>query len=128
MKKILVIEDDQDIRESMIDWLKDLGYETVGATHGQDGLDLLQGNEPLPQLIIVDLMMPVLDGAGFRRAQLADPRIAGIPVIMMSADGRLHQKLHGVECDAYLNKPLQVDEFLGAIDQQLGKVGAKDSA
>ena len=83
--KILVIEDDTDIREALVFLLESEGYEVAAAENGKAALDLLsQGRNP--ELILVDLFMPVMDGLTFRKKQLGRPEIAKIPVILMSAD------------------------------------------
>ena len=82
---ILVIEDQADSREALAELLQREGYSVATATNGQEGLDLARTSRPA--LILLDLHMPIMDGPGFCRAQASDPLIAGIPVLVVSADG-----------------------------------------
>ena len=113
---VLVVEDDVDVRESLMLVLESEGYRTVGAANGREALDVLSGDEPVC-LILLDLMMPVMDGWEFRAAQRRDPTIAGIPVIAGSAavlTADLGARLHAA---AYVRKPVPFDELLGLVAQ-----------
>lgn len=112
--RILVVDDDADIRESLIDIIQDRGYEAVGAVHGRDALDRLHADEQRPCVILLDLMMPVMDGWQFRAAQRADPELAGIPVVVISAY-RHRPSVTELDAAEYLNKPVQVDSLLDVI-------------
>jgi two-component system, chemotaxis family, chemotaxis protein CheY len=86
-RSVLVVEDNADIREAVIAYLEDWGLEARGAVHGRQALDLL-GSAPddqLPGVVVLDLMMPVMDGATFIESIRADPRLAKIPVVVISA-------------------------------------------
>jgi CheY-like chemotaxis protein len=109
---VMVVDDDDDIRETLAGLLEDEGYEVVAHPTGRDAFDaLLQGLRP--RVILLDLMMPVMDGAEFRRAQLADPALAGIPVILITAAGL--EPIKRSEYSEVLRKPLKVDRVLSAI-------------
>src|SRR5690242_10127431 len=84
-RPIMVVEDDEEIRETLVDLLHDHGYEAIGARDGRDALDTLAHAKELPCLIVLDLMMPVMDGKAFREAQLQDPSLSKIPVLVISA-------------------------------------------
>jgi len=113
-KRVLVVEDDLDIRESISELLTDVGYHVVSAGNGSEALELLKKGER-PHLILLDLMMPVLDGFGFRQEQLKDSNWASIPVIVMSADGNVDTKQARIGAVSYIRKPLDIDRFLKAI-------------
>jgi CheY-like chemotaxis protein len=81
---VLVVEDDSDLREMMVQWLGMLGYRVRAAKHGAEAMDALRGGLR-PRVIILDLMMPVMDGWEFRREQLRDPRLRHIPVVITTA-------------------------------------------
>jgi CheY-like chemotaxis protein len=82
---VLVIDDDRDQRESIIETLIAAGLEATGASNGRRALEILKGPGSKPQLIVLDLLMPVMDGWEFRRQQLADPELASIPVLVTSS-------------------------------------------
>jgi CheY-like chemotaxis protein len=113
---VLVVEDDPDLR-SMMDQLLHLeGYIPVTTSNGRDALRLLKSGFPA-RAILLDLMMPVMDGWAFRREQRLDPEIAGIPVIVLTAavDAR-HDELAAA---AVFQKPLPFDRVLAALRQHI---------
>ncbi len=81
---VLVVEDDDDLREATAEILMHAGYRVATAPNGARALDCLRGGLR-PAVILLDLMMPVLSGRGFRAGQLADPAFADIPVVVVSA-------------------------------------------
>ena len=84
--RVLVVEDDDDIRSLLAELLEEEGYEVVSAADGRQGLD--RAHERPPDLILLDLMMPVMNGWEFREEQKRDPAIAGVPVVVVSAAAR----------------------------------------
>lgn len=114
LKKILIVEDDADIREVLVQVLEFEGYQVVSAENGREALDRLNIGEP-PGLILLDLMMPVMDGWRFRDAQLQDPKLAGIPVVVLSADGNLQQKASIIHAAGYLKKPVELETLLNTV-------------
>src|SRR6187549_1262395 len=89
---ILVVEDDTDIRESLVEVLEDEGFGVRAAADGRQALDVLRAERPLPDLILLDLMMPVMNGFQFREQQLSDAAFAGIPVVVVTADANARAK------------------------------------
>jgi CheY-like chemotaxis protein len=89
-RPILLVDDDLDIREALMDALEDQGFKVVTAINGLDALNLLRTMEVVPSVILLDLMMPVMDGYGFLDAQRRDPKLAPIPVAIITAG-------HGVD-------------------------------
>ena len=81
---VMVVEDDVDIRQALIEILEDHGFGTLAARDGADALNILSHATELPCVILLDLMMPVMDGATFRQVQRQDPRLASIPVVVLS--------------------------------------------
>ncbi len=113
MAPILVVEDDPDIRSGVAEVLREEGYEVATAADGRQALDWLRtGN--VPSLILLDLMMPVMDGWEFRSEQLRDPNAARIPVIVLSGAGDVRQHATSLAADGFLVKPLDVEELFGA--------------
>jgi CheY-like chemotaxis protein len=109
---ILIVEDDDTIRESLVDFLGENGYDAQGAVDGQDALTQLQRPGQLPCLIVLDMMMPVMDGEAFREKQLRDPKLATIPTVVMSAHYAGRSMAEAVDATAFMKKPLDLDEFL----------------
>jgi CheY-like chemotaxis protein len=112
---VLLVEDDLDIAEAILDVLMDEGYEVAHATNGLEALDLLR-SEPRPSVILLDLMMPEMDGPHFREAQLSDPRLSEIPVVVMSADRMIEEKAHQLGVSDFLTKPLQPQDLVSIVE------------
>jgi CheY-like chemotaxis protein len=112
---VLVVDDDLEIRETLRDILEDSGHAVACAGNGQEALDYLSAY-PRPRLILLDMMMPVLDGSGFRQRQLSDPAIADIPVIVMSASTHI-SKANGFLSQGYIQKPFKLDQLLEVVDR-----------
>jgi signal transduction histidine kinase len=110
----LIVEDDAAIREAIADVLRSDGYEASSCGHGREALEYLR-RAPHPDVIVLDLMMPVMDGWEFRIEQRKDPILATIPVIALSADGT--PKAAAVDADAYLKKPVSAATLLNTVDR-----------
>ena len=108
--QILVVDDDAGSRSALTLLLRDEGFAVMAVAGGREALEYLQGS-PLPELIVLDLMMPGMDGWDLRHAQKRDPRLAAIPVIAVSAAGKLP------DADAQFRKPLDFEKFLTAVRQ-----------
>jgi CheY-like chemotaxis protein len=117
--KVLLVEDDEDIRGSIGDVLREEGFEVVDATDGNDALRYLRSAADPPKVILLDLMMPVMDGWAFRAAQLADERLASIPVVILSAATDVGRHAAQLRVDAYLVKPLEVPALLDAVERHI---------
>jgi CheY-like chemotaxis protein len=108
------VEDDRDMREMMAQMLTLEGFDAGTAANGHDALHYLRQGD-LPELILLDLMMPVMDGWEFRRIQQEDPDLASLPVIVLSALDPTRAAEFG---DAvFLTKPLDFDRLLGLVRQ-----------
>lgn len=114
---ILVIEDDEDIREAVLDSLHDQGYSAEGAPGAARGLDLLRAAEIKPAVVLLDLMMPGMSGADFRAEQLRDPAIAGIPVVVLSADVNIEARCAELGAAGCLKKPFHLDALLAVAER-----------
>jgi len=108
---ILVVDDDPGQRAAVRFLLESAGYEVATASHGADALAQLRGGLR-PALILLDLAMPVMDGAQFRAIQSADPQLAGIPVIILSAQ---EENLIRVPANGYIHKGANADRLLAVI-------------
>ena len=114
MKTILLVEDDDDVREALADVLREAGYDVAWAADGAEAMRALRGGLR-PSAILLDLMMPVMDGFQFRAEQESDPALAPIPVIVVSADGRLDRDAAALHAAAMLAKPAEVDDLLATV-------------
>jgi CheY-like chemotaxis protein len=113
---VLVVEDDDDIRESIVDVLEAEGYAVEHAAHGADALELLRRHgAQLPCVILLDLMMPVMNGWEFRALQREDDRLASIPVVVLSGDARAADDAANLGCAAALSKPVSLDDLLALV-------------
>jgi CheY-like chemotaxis protein len=108
--RILVIDDDDGVREAMVSILQVMGYFVASAINGKEALDYLR-EAATPDLIISDLAMPVMDGRQFRREQVKDPRLAKVPVIVVSA---LSDQTD-IDANEIFIKPVDVDILLAAV-------------
>ena len=114
-KKILVIEDDDSIRESTKDLLELEGYDVEVARNGEEGIQMLRGSGALPHLILLDLMMPIKDGFQFRLEQKQDPMLTHIPVVIMTADGHAEEKTVKLGAADCLKKPADIEVILETV-------------
>lgn len=117
--KILVVEDEDSVRDSIAELLELDGYTVVAARHGQEALDALAGGAQ-PNLIVLDLMMPVLNGWEFREAQRSSPDIAGIPVLLLSGAGGLDAEAAALGAAAYIEKPFDPECLLRTVARHIG--------
>jgi CheY-like chemotaxis protein len=112
---ILVVDDDPDIRDSLREVLEDEGYEVSCVGNGREVLDFLRREgQPRPCVILLDLMMPVMDGWQFRREQKQDPSIAEIPLIVITATGKRPVL---IDADELVMKPLELSRLFDAIER-----------
>jgi CheY-like chemotaxis protein len=109
---VLIVEDDEDLREMMAQLLTLEGFHTATVANGREALEYLHESVK-PEVILLDLMMPVMDGWEFRRQQQADPALAPVPVIVLSALD--HGRASDLEADAFLKKPLDFDRLLSLV-------------
>src|SRR4029079_19550481 len=108
------VEDENPIRDVITEILEDEGYRVAGATNGLEALTYLRTHAHR-RLILLDLGMPVMTGWEFREHQQRDPKLAGIPVIVMSALPDLDRRAAALKAADCLNKPVNIDELLGTI-------------
>jgi CheY-like chemotaxis protein len=115
-RPILVVDDDLDIREILTETLGDLGFHVLAAANGRDALTLVDDLEVGPSVILLDLMMPVMDGYGFLEARAKDPKLASVPVAVVTAG-------HGIDDDRIgdaipvIHKPFEVSLLVDVLDR-----------
>ena len=115
--KILIIDDEADVRAFITAVLKKKGYETLTAVNGAEGLDLLRQEKPA--LITLDIMMPGRSGIDFYRAVRKDPELSATPIIVVSALASGGRDMSLLKPVAVFDKPIDPDEFVAAVEQAL---------
>ena len=119
LKSVLIIDDDEDIRETISQALELEGYTVLTAIHGQDGLKVLEGIavEDYPGMIILDLMMPVMDGSQFLEFVHTNKKdtFGKIPIVLASAKGNHGDHQHAKLASEVLRKPLDLDELYAVV-------------
>lgn len=112
-RRVLIIDDDTDLLMSIKDYFELEAYEVLLARNGKEALDLLASvdEKSLPDLIFLDHMMPVMDGTAFSRTRRSNAKIKDIPVILTTASTQLRHLMHEVDADAFLQKPLDIDQI-----------------
>lgn len=117
--RILVVEDDDAIRESLVELMTEEGFEVNSACNGSLGIAFLKQAQELPDLILLDLMMPVMDGFEFCSVKRGEPAWAHIPTMVMSADGHIVEKKSQTGAAAYIKKPLDIDDLIMNVNKTL---------
>ena len=111
---VLIVDDDDDIRETLEIILASRGFRSVSAGDGAEALALMQAG-PLPAVVLLDIMMPGMNGAQFRARQLEDPRLANVPLIVMSGDSKVDQKAAALGKVRCLKKPVDIADLIAAV-------------
>jgi CheY-like chemotaxis protein len=115
--RILVVDDDSEIRETMIEVLEEAGYEAVGAADGLEALAQLRAPEDRWCVVLLDLTMPNMDGRAFRAEQLQDPGISPIPVVIVSAVSDVAEAAAELKVAAHVTKPVPLAELVKLVDR-----------
>jgi CheY-like chemotaxis protein len=114
--RLLVVEDDADIRSALVEYLSCEGYEVAAAADGREGLARL-ADGPAPKAVLLDMHMPVLDGVSALREMRQNPAWAGIPVILASAD----PVAPAIRAERYLHKPFTLDQLMSMLEDILAE-------
>jgi CheY-like chemotaxis protein len=116
---VLIVDDDPGTRELLATWLSIEGFHAVAAEDGLEALHLLRTVRrramDVPCLVLLDLKMPRLGGSGFRRAQLDDPNVAGVPVAVISGADDAEQLAEALGAVAIVTKPIDFDALLSVV-------------
>jgi two-component system chemotaxis response regulator CheY len=120
-KTVLVVDDDDDFRDTLADALESGGFDVLRAVDGRDALDRLRGGAAATTcLILLDLMMPGMNGWQFRVEQSSDVALRDIPVIVVSADASIARCAEHFTAGEYLPKPLSLDVLLDLVRSHCG--------
>jgi CheY-like chemotaxis protein len=117
-KRILVVDDEPTIRELVADALREAGYQIDLAANGAEALQRMHSHAP--HAIVLDLMMPLLDGNGFVELKRLNPRFARIPVLMVTAAYGAFDAAERLGADACLTKPFELEALVNAVDRLVG--------
>jgi len=113
VNRILIVEDNPDLRELLADALSDAGYEVDSVSNGAEALT--RAEAWLPDAILLDLMLPIMTGAEFLRARLERPFLARVPVMVLTAHPFYHRLLDGLGASLVVRKPYNLEELLDAV-------------
>jgi CheY-like chemotaxis protein len=111
-----VVEDDREIRETVIDVLADRGYEAIGAADGLEALAQLRDPSDDWCVVLLDLMLPNMDGREFRSHQRGDPSLADIPVVIVSAMPNVEEVAAELDVAAHITKPVSLDKLVRTVE------------
>ena len=118
---MLIVEDDVDIRDALVAILEEDGYAAAAVSNGLEALDHLRAEaSSKPSLILLDLMMPVMNGHQFRAEQRVDPSLASIPVVVISAGNAVREQAAAMEANGCLKKPIDLDALLETVRRYCG--------
>jgi DNA-binding response OmpR family regulator len=115
MKTIVIVDDEFGLADVLTATLSDIGFRVLSAANGKQGLSVMA--EYPPDLVLLDYMMPLLDGAGVLQAMQADRKLAAVPVIMMSAVPESVVRVHCQGYAAFLRKPFDFEVLLKAVER-----------
>jgi two-component system, cell cycle response regulator DivK len=120
-KRILVVEDQPDNRQILRDLLTSVGYQLLEAEDGAQGVAVAEANRP--DLILMDIQMPVLDGYEATRRIKANPELKTIPIIVVTSYALSgdEEKARAAGCDDYITKPYSPRELLAKVNAHLGQ-------
>jgi len=121
-KRVLVVDDERDIQETIAEVLADRDYDAMAASNGQDALEQLHAMDEKPCVILLDLTMPVMNGFEFRAAQQADPALRGIPVIVVTANFQAAD-VTDLAAAAFVRKPFDPDALLDMVSAACDRPG-----
>lgn len=123
-KTVMLVEDDDDMRDALATLLEEQHYEVVQAANGAEALRLLEQNGKLGKtscnIILLDLMMPVMNGWDFRHRQKQKPELAHIPVVVMSSGAGMAFAFDGLDAAAYVSKPVEFADLIETVERHCG--------
>lgn len=117
-RRILIVEDEEDIRETLRDFFEGEGCKVSTAGHGEEALQTLASEEQ-PHLILLDLMMPVMNGEEFVAKKNEDASFSKIPVLIMSADHQTEQRAQAMKIKHFIRKPLSLNRLISMAGEAL---------
>ena len=119
---VLIVDDDADMQDALSESLEIEGHDATCVSNGREALDYLKTGAPVC-VILLDLMMPVMNGWEFRKEQLENAALAGIPVVVVTADGNADEKARRLAANGFLRKPLIAEDLLSTVEKFCGRPG-----
>jgi CheY-like chemotaxis protein len=116
-KTVLLVEDDDDERDALAALLEQEDYRVLQAPNGAEALKLLESQPGQCQLILLDLMMPIMNGWDFRKLQKRKAALANIPVVLMSAGAQIAFAVEDLDAAGYVTKPVEFSDLLQKVEQ-----------
>lgn len=126
-QQILIVEDDAALREALSQVLADEGYDLLGARDGLEAVNCLK-NGNRPDVILLDLSMPVVNGWEFRMFQKRDPELTNIPVILITAGDYTREEVAWLEPSALLPKPIDLPQLFSVVRRFCARDGRTEQA
>lgn len=117
---VLLVEDDRDVRDAVREVLEDAGYRVLTAATGGEALERLGSEVRRPDVILLDIRMPILDGCQFRQLQLLNPAWREIPVVVLSAEASVARRAAALGAVAHMRKPVEIGALLEVVGRFAG--------
>lgn len=114
---IFLIEDDRDVREALLEVLRDSDYRPLAVANGREALDRLRALRTKPCVILLDVMLPIMDGWEFRAAQRNDPDLRSIPVVVLTAHAQAKETAEEMQANGFLKKPVTLQTLLDTVEK-----------
>jgi CheY-like chemotaxis protein len=124
---VMIVEDDADVRDALVEVLEDNLYATLCAANGEEALEKARAARVKPCVILLDIMMPIMDGWTFRANQLEDAELRSIPTGVITAHGNARDEADKMAADAWLKKPIRLDTLVSTVRRFCG-IPAPDAA
>jgi CheY-like chemotaxis protein len=113
---ILIVEDDLDLRQDLAFLIENQGHEVTTAANGREALEKLAANGR-PCMILLDLMMPVMDGWQLRSELLKDPKLRDVPVVLLSGIADIQDEVRSLKAEDYVTKPIDLEKLYRLVAQ-----------
>ena len=120
-RTVLIVEDDADTRLALAEVLRDVNYRPLHAANGSAALEELRAATTAPCVILLDVMMPIMDGKQFRAELQKDPALSEIPVVVLSAHADLDSAAQQMQAAGFLRKPVELSALLATVEQFCGR-------
>jgi two-component system chemotaxis response regulator CheY len=116
-KTVMLVEDDDDERDALAALLEEADYQVLQAPNGAEALRMLEARPDACNIILLDLMMPVMNGWDFRRQQKRRAALADIPVVLMSAGAQIAFAVEDLDAAGYVTKPVEIDDLIEKVER-----------